>query len=158
MVFSEFPPTPQCPKMGPKSPHAPYLQSVLYKCGISQKTDLGQWSLNLVIFLIFFLLHSFLTILASGGYFWRLLWAPKAPFYGLLCCTGPHMELGPQVCHFKQTLCKKKCSFMIIVLCIAFFALKSRFLRFLTPPPEAQSTPKVPIWTDTPRIMYSHGN
>ena len=134
MVFSEFPPTPQCPKMGPKSPHATYLQSVLYKCGISQKTDLGQWSLNLVIFLIFFLLHSFLTILASGGYFWRLLWAPKAPFYGLLCCTGPHMELGPQVCHFMQSLCKKKMLIYDYCSMYSIFCLEKSFFEVFDTP------------------------
>ena len=41
----------------------------------------------------------------------------------------------------------------------SIFALKSRFLRCLTPPPPvALSTPMVPIWTDTPKIMYSHSN
>ena len=119
-----------------------HLTSEVYKCGISQKTDLDHW------------IWSFFKILFSYSHFepfWPLgvtfggsygpLWAP---FYGLLCCTGPHMELGPQMCHFRRSVGKKKCSFMIIVLCVAFFALKSRFLRFLTPPPEAQSTPMVP--------------
>ena len=33
------------------------------------------------------------------------LWRPSGgllgPCYGLLCPTGLHMELGPQVCHFR---------------------------------------------------------
>ena len=43
-----------------------------------------------------------------------------------MCSTGPHMELGPQLCHFRWSVGKK-----IIVLFLAFCALKSRFLSLL---------------------------
>ena len=30
------------------------------------------------------------------------------PCYGLLCPTGPHMELGPKMCHLRDQWSKKK--------------------------------------------------
>ena len=59
-----------------------------------------------------------------------------------------HMELGPQVCHFRW-LMGKKCSFISIVLFLAICALKSRFLSLLWGL-NPLLRPKVPKWADTP--------
>ena len=48
------------------------------------------------LFFIFYLSWSFLAIFSLWGPFGGLL----GPCYGLLCPTGLHMKLGPQVCHF----------------------------------------------------------
>ena len=40
----------------------------------------------------------------------------------------------------------------------SIFCLEKFFFEVFDPPPETQSTPMVPIWADTPKIMYSQGN
>ena len=50
---------------------------------------------------------------------------------------------------------------LLIDMFFRFFYFFCRFLRVFWgfwPPPEAQSTPMVSIWADTPKFMYSHGS
>ena len=49
----------------------------------------------------FFDFFYFMVIFSHFGLWGGLLEAFMGPCYGLLCPTGPHMELGPQVCHFR---------------------------------------------------------
>ena len=62
------------------------------------------------------------------------------PCYGLLCPTGPHMELGPQVCKWAKRMHKYNNG--------SIFGLEKSFSESamgFQPPPEARSTPKFPI-------------
>ena len=101
-------------------------------------------------FNFFFSYSHFQPFWPLGGTFGGSYGPLRPPFMAYCVVPVPIWSWVPRCAILCNPCAKKKCSFMIIVLCVAFFALKSRFLRFLTPPPEAQSTPMVPIWTDTP--------
>ena len=75
---------------------------VYYLCVESaRKTDFYYWC-RLFLF-IFYLSLSFLGIFSLCGPYGGVM----GPCYGLLCPTGIHMELGPQVCHFRWLVCQK---------------------------------------------------
>ena len=70
----------------------------------------------------FFFMVTFSLFKPLGG----LLKAFMGPCCGLLCPTGPHMELSPQVCHLCDQWAKK-CSFIMNVVFLAFCVLKFFF-------------------------------
>ena len=93
LSFGHFWP-PTVPQTGPKVPIWTLTSKSIIWVWNQPKNGL---LLLMLFFFIAYLSWWFLAIFSLWGPFGGLL----GPCHGLLCPTGIHMELGPQVCHFR---------------------------------------------------------
>ena len=88
--------TPHCGSNWAQGPHMDLNPEVYYLSVESAKKR------TLIIYSgHFFYFFYFVVIFSHFGLWGGLSEAFMGPCYGLLCPTGPHMELGSQVCHFR---------------------------------------------------------
>ena len=122
------------PTVAPTGPKVPIWtltpKSIIW---VLNRPKYGPWLLILFIFSYFFFMVIFSHFGLWGG---GLLEAFMGPCYGLLCPTGPHMELGPQVCHFRWSVGKNNAHLYSLFYFRNFWHFRhffAHFWPFLTP-------------------------